>query len=440
MKYLAILKDSFLEAVDAKIFYVMVGLSLLLALLVGCISYQPVPALDFMQEAAQPLNGEINSFVGRGARVTRVVSEKQVHYQVTAVEVLDGKADGPESSYRVAIQAHYPDMEEAAKARKDPAAAEDIIRNKFGATGVELAGVRRLNVAEVQMLPAKDGSGQAVDFTVTTSPTPATRRMWKHTTSFLFGAVPLKFLGAWPLGLQILFIEDNLINGIGAWIALIIGVIITAFFIPNMLRKGTVDLLLVKPIHRWTLLIVKYVGGLAFIFLTTAVAVVGVWVALGLQSGIWAPGFLLVVPVLTFFFAILYAVSTFFAVTTRSPVVAIIMTIGVWFGLYIVGQAFTFFEVMRVEEERFNVPAESRMTDGWWVTTVNAVHFVLPRPKDLDRLTSRVLARELLTGNQVSAQDIDKTRIDWAESLTVSFVFIALMLGLSCLWFSTRDY
>ena len=38
---------------------------------------------------------------------------------------------------------------------------------------------------------------------------------------------------------------------IGAWVALLTGVIITSFFVPNMLRKGTVDLLLVKPIQRW---------------------------------------------------------------------------------------------------------------------------------------------------------------------------------------------
>ena len=35
---------------------------------------------------------------------------------------------------------------------------------------------------------------------------------------------------------------------------------------------------------------------------------------------------------------------------------------------------------------------------------------------------------------------LEKTPITWGESLTVSGVFIALMLGLSCAWFATRDY
>ena len=44
MKLLAILKDSFLEAVDSKIIYVMMGLSLLVTLLVLTTSFRPLPA------------------------------------------------------------------------------------------------------------------------------------------------------------------------------------------------------------------------------------------------------------------------------------------------------------------------------------------------------------------------------------------------------------
>ena len=51
-------------------------------------------------------------------------------------------------------------------------------------------------------------------------------------------------------------------------------------------------------------------------FLNSAVAVGGIWLVLGLRSGIWSPGFLATILILTFFFAILYAVSAFFAVLT----------------------------------------------------------------------------------------------------------------------------
>ena len=58
----------------------------------------------------------------------------------------------------------------------------------------------------------------------------------------------------------------------------------------------------------------------------------------------------------------------------------------------------------------------------------------------MDHLSSRLLARDIVTGSTAGAEETDKTRINWVESIGVSVVFIALMLSLSCWWFSTRDY
>src|SRR5204863_726439 len=132
-------------------------------------------------------------------------------------------------------------------------------------------------------------------------------------------------LGMWLFGLATLYLW------IGSLVTLLASIIITSFFIPNMLRKGTVDLLIVKPIHRWVLLVYKYVGGLTFVLLNTAVALGGIWLALGLRSGIWANTFLLMIFVYTFFFAILYAVSTLVAVMTRSAIATILLTCAAWF-------------------------------------------------------------------------------------------------------------
>ena len=79
-------------------------------------------------------------------------------------------------------------------------------------------------------------------------------------------------------------------------------------------------------------------------------------------------------------------------------------------------------------------------SDNWFFKSVNAVHYVLPRAKDLDHLMSRLLIRDVLTANQIKEQKIDDTRISWGESLTVSGAFVALVLGLACLRFATKDY
>src|SRR5262249_22644763 len=148
---------------------------------------------------------------------------------------------------------------------------------------------------------------------------PETFRTWPHTLTYLFGAIPTQ--SETPIGTLVYSVEESLVGSVGAGITMLLSAIITAFFIPNMLRKGTIDLLLSKPIHRTVLLVYKFIGGLSFMFLNTVIIVVGIWVVLGLRSGIWAPGFLLIIFILTFEFAIFYSVSTLFGVLTRSPVV-----------------------------------------------------------------------------------------------------------------------
>ena len=53
MKYLAILKDSFREAIDTKVFYVMIGLSCLMLLVVASVSYEAIPIDDELRDAGR---------------------------------------------------------------------------------------------------------------------------------------------------------------------------------------------------------------------------------------------------------------------------------------------------------------------------------------------------------------------------------------------------
>jgi hypothetical protein len=402
-------------------------------------------------------------------------------YEVKGAVPLQGAPEGPDSPYLITLVAHCKTEDEAAKLRAAPAEAVERIKERFG----RLDELRIMDVTAVR--PAAEGNelvpkapaATDVFFEAEARPTAAARRLWPHQPSLFFGALPLTFMQELPLGLQLFLLEDKVINGFGAWIAVLLSIIITAFFIPNMLRKGTVDLLLVKPVHRPTLLLYKYVGGLIFILLNTTVAVAGIWAAIGLRSGIWAPGFLLAIPVISAFFAILYAVSTLFAVLTRSPIVAILLTISAWFLLYVVGVTYELGESLRQQEKRretetlraeqagdkagpavAEAPGDGKDedhepgspgrrrgrqelpfgSDNWFFKTVGVVHFMLPRTRDLDHLMSQLLIRDLLTANQIKAQKLDDTRISWGESLSVSGFFVAILLGLSCLWFATRDY
>jgi ABC-type transport system involved in multi-copper enzyme maturation permease subunit len=448
MKYLAILKDSLREAIDSKVIYVMIALSVLVTLFVLTTSYKPLSAEQMMTRLVKGDVIGLEELDGGGKKRRRKeieidLKKPQVgQYVVRGVEVVKGAPDMPDSSYRFTISQSFATAEEANQIRKAPQAGIEELKNRLAAAEqfgyFTVVDVRLASAGNRFTTDRKEQDPNDIYFEVTTEPQEGARLVWGSEFSLFLGAVPLG--GGAPLGLT-LFLTVVIVLWIGSWVTLLVSVIITAFFIPNMLRKGTVDLLLVKPIHRWSLLLYKYIGGLTFIFINTTVAIVGIWLALGLRSGIWANNFLIMIFVYTFFFAILYSVSTLFGVLTRSAIVAILVTCGIWFFLAIVGGLYGWAERERILEEHENVPAKERTSNNVFWTTIRAVHFVLPRTSDLDSLGNEALLRDFVPPKLIeTARQGQRVSISWGESLTISGLFITLMLGLSCWWFATKDY
>jgi ABC-type transport system involved in multi-copper enzyme maturation permease subunit len=441
-KLLAVLKDSFREAIDAKVFYAMMALSTMLIIVVGGLSFKPDSPQKMMQLMCDmSLNGDFIALLQGRTDINKATSIAL--YDIKSVEPIDSSKSVSRSDYRVLLRARYADKDEHKRVAEDPDILLKVVREKFGA----MAGdeYRVYDVSDLRLAtPAEPPAGapavheHLVEFVA--RPTPAAHRVWPHQVSVFYGAWSLGEAASVPIGAEIYLIEDKLVNGLGAWVAILISVIISALFIPNMLRKGTIDLLLVKPMSRVTLLVYKYLGGLIFIFLNTAFAVIGVWFVLGLRSGIWATGFLLSIFVITFFFAILYAVSTLFGVLTRSAIVSILATCFAWFMLWGIGNAYLVVEQFKAGQELAKVDPADRIGDRWWYHSIKFLHFIVPRTSDLDHLSERFLIRDLLNAQQIKEQKLDPVPINWTETIAVSLGFIVVMLALSCWRFSARDY
>ena len=492
-KFFAMLKDSYREAVDGWIFPVMAGLIGILVLIVLSFSVTP---LSPQQALVKVLRGQEMSIVhsdrGQNTRlgifayevkVTDITTVKDapnpwdatarftIDYQSrgfgpTGVEVDDAKApkdvkqmDGGlfGDAFKEAVRYWASNSAEKTKPKFSDELAKEFVSQ-------QIANVARIKVDSIELADPKVPN----KFVVTTSS--GTRIGWAHTPSLFFGLWKIGFLEA-PLGGLVHLLENTLTNGLGAWVLLLAGVIVTAGFIPNMLRKGAIDLMLTKPISRPLILLFKYLGGLTFVFLLMIMAALGIWVAIGIKTGVWAPGILYCTAGVTFYFAILYACSTFVGVLSRNAIVSIVITIGFWFIIWIIGTAHSLintFDKLDVQQNRPGARQKTQPKEGekkdetkagepksaddedngdgppkppqGLVTFINVLQRMTPRTKDLDAITGSIMARDLLSPAQQQQANLEIGKLNWTEVLGVASAWIVFFLGLATLRFVTRSY
>lgn len=430
MKYLAILKDSFRETLDSKVLYVTFGLSGILILLLGSVSFRFVP----LEEQLEGLCWVYDLAFGKGTTHSKVVEVRQLN-----------QTEEPwQADYQFTLALRFPDEGQARPGGAQTAQLEFFVREMFWwLKDLKAREVQTANPREIHVAFSNRGTRLS------------SVRNWPHEPSLFFGALPLGVFARNSLAYWVYWIENRLVNTIGAWVAVLLAVVVTASFVPNMLRKGTVDLILSKPIRRPTLLTFKYLGGLTFVLLNALIAIGGIWLVLGLRTGIWAPGFLACTLIITFFFAVLYAVSTLFAVLTRSAIVSILMTCGFWFLLWLVGLIYNNIHTpesaaaarMRQAQQAGQPDGAEKpmqaspLSSGWVQVTVDTLHAVLPRTDDLGALTTQFLSQELLSPAERQQMEFrSDLNFSWAESIGICLAYIAVLLGLACWRFSTRDY
>ena len=172
-------------------------------------------------------------------------------------------------------------------------------------------------------------------------------------------------LGTLPVTKKLLV--DSAINGfIGFFVGVIgvfAGVLVTASIIPQTYAAGAIDLLLSKPISRSLLFLAKYLGGCMFLLINAAYVIGGLWLIAGLRMGQWSNRLLLCIPVFMFLFAIYYAVSALAGVLWRNAIVSVVMAVLFWGACFGVGTTKTVIETVFLNTERLVklVPAGSEL-------------------------------------------------------------------------------
>ncbi len=127
---------------------------------------------------------------------------------------------------------------------------------------------------------------------------------------------------------------DRLVRGVYGGIAtflytwgMFLAVFASAGLVPSVLEPGRIELLLSKPLSRTHILLGRFAGNVLVVSLNTTYLVLGVWIILGIKTGIWSPGFLIAIATTTFIFAVLLAVVVLIGVTIESAAAATMITV-----------------------------------------------------------------------------------------------------------------
>lgn len=194
---------------------------------------------------------------------------------------------------------------------------------------------------------------------------------------------------------------------------LFLGLFATAGLVPSMMEKGTVDLLLSKPLRRSTLLLGRASGGMLALVVNHLLFVGALWLIFGLASGVWLPGFLIVAGVVPLFtFAVVYSGVLYLSILTESWVLPVslaylhIMILSALLG----ARETTLYDW--VDGEFFH-----RLFDG--------LYYVLPQTGDLGAMTMETIYTSSL--------------MSW-EPFIQGGIFMAVMIALSLRAFGRKEF
>ncbi len=234
----------------------------------------------------------------------------------------------------------------------------------------------------------------------------------------------------------ILDLQAFVANWIAGFFGLIIALVFTGGLFPSMLQQGSIDLIASKPIHRVTLFCCKYLGGLLYVTLSATALIGGFWLVTSIRSGIWNFGFLLTIFSVMLLFAILYTVSVFWAVVTRSSVTAILLTLLC---------TFLFMMTNKMKEVATQL-SQMNMLPDWLLQATQALYWILPAPGDFDLLNAWFIAqapissglqeRFLISSGYFSATAAGPL---WM-SIGSSVLFGLVVFFISCTIFCRKDF
>lgn len=229
----------------------------------------------------------------------------------------------------------------------------------------------------------------------------------------------------------VLALEGYLASCIADGVGLLLALMWTASFLPSFLDAGTASVLLAKPIPRWTLLLGKCLGAIAFVFVQDVLLLAGTWLALGLRTGIWDTNYLLYLPLLVFHFSVFFSFSAMLATATRSTTACVFGSILFWLLCW----------GMNLGRHAFLVLPELQAAATGLGHSVELAYWILPKPLDCHLLLTGTLQNDSPLSHVINTQVLAEHGA-WqpAASLLASCLCAVVLLALASYDFVTAEY
>ena len=205
--------------------------------------------------------------------------------------------------------------------------------------------------------------------------------------------------------------EVVIINTI-ANLGLLLAIFSSASFVPVMLEKGNIDLLLSKPISRAQLLWGKYFGGILVVLINITFLIFGIWFIISLKFNYWNFAVLWSILLITFAYATLNAVIVLFGVMTKSSILGMMTA----YFIYLILSPF-----LLASKDRMLPFLENKVLN----TILDGFYYIIPK-------TSEIFGKDIF--NLASGTNIE------LQPIISSFLFLFFIMILSVDIFKRKDF
>lgn len=195
------------------------------------------------------------------------------------------------------------------------------------------------------------------------------------------------------------------------FLGLFLSVFSVSSFIPNMLEKGHVDVILSKPVSRAQVLFGKFLGGLIVVFLNVAYLIVGIWLMIGFKFEVWDPLLLYTILTITFAFAVLYSLIILIGVLSQNSVLSMMVC---YFILIIVSP------ILAARGEIFHFVNNNTVK-----AVLDVLYYLFPQTTEISNITKAL----------VNGETIETFRPVYTSAL-----YMVLTFGLGIFTFRKKDY